>query len=51
MANAAPTEGAAIVLAAGFSSRFGSDKRVAILGTETLLDKVCSLYARVFDRV
>ena len=47
----APTEGAAIVLAAGFSSRFGSDKRVAKLGTQTLLDKVCNIYAKVFDRV
>lgn len=41
----------AIVLAAGFSRRFGRDKRLEPLGDGTLLSHTCSVYTSVFDRV
>ena len=43
--------GSAIVLAAGFSRRFGRDKRIEPVGTGTLLSRTCILYTSVFDRV
>ena len=43
--------GSAIVLAAGFSRRFGRDKRLEPLGDRTLLSRTCSLYTAVFARV
>lgn len=43
--------GSAIVLAAGFSRRFGRDKRMEPLGDRTLLSRTCSLYTATFDRV
>ena len=43
--------GVAIVLAAGFSRRFGRDKRLERLGSETLLQQVCKQYTNSFERV
>ncbi|MCY3883507.1 MAG: nucleotidyltransferase family protein [Gammaproteobacteria bacterium] len=43
--------GSAIILAAGYSRRFGSDKRVTPFGSGTLLSHTCSCYVDVFDRV
>lgn len=43
--------GSAIVLAAGFSRRFGRDKRLEPLGQDTLLAHTCRLYTAIFDRV
>lgn len=43
--------GTAVILAAGYSRRFGSDKRVTPFGCGTLLSHTCDCYAAVFDRV
>lgn len=43
--------GSALVLAAGFSRRFGRDKRIEPLGESTILSQTCGLYTSVFDRV
>ncbi len=43
--------GSAIVLAAGFSRRFGRDKRLEPIGKDRLLTHTCSLYSAIFDRV
>src|SRR6056297_791122 len=44
--------GAAILLAAGFSRRFGSDKRRHVLeGGQSLLSRSVALYARAFCRL
>lgn len=43
--------GSAIILAAGFSHRFGSDKRITPFGRGTLLSHTCYCYTKVFDRV
>jgi molybdopterin-guanine dinucleotide biosynthesis protein A len=40
-----------VVLAAGSSSRFGSDKARAVLGTKTLLEHVCARAAPQVDRL
>lgn len=45
------TGGAAILLAAGFSLRFGRDKRLERLGSDSLLNHVCRVYSEVFHRV
>lgn len=48
----APRIGGAIILAAGQSSRFGTDKRRASLGANTsLLQATVRRYAEVFDRL
>lgn len=44
-------KGAAILLAAGYSNRFGRDKRVERLGSDSLLNHVCRVYSEVFNRV
>ncbi len=44
-------QGAAIILAAGYSRRYGRDKRLEKLGTDSLLSYVCRLYSGVFNRV
>lgn len=43
--------GTAIVLAAGFSRRFGRDKRFEQLDGGTLLSRTCKTYTEVFERV
>ena len=45
------TVGTVIVLAAGFSRRFGRDKRIEPIGEGTLLSRTCNLYTNVFERV
>lgn len=42
--------GVGILLAAGSSSRFGSDKRVASIGGAPMIERTLSLYIPVFDR-
>ena len=43
--------GVAILLAAGSSSRFRSDKRVVAIGGAPMIERTLSLYISVFDRV
>lgn len=39
----------AVILGAGFARRFGSDKRLAPLGSSTVAETTLALYANVFD--
>mgnify|MGYP001158452061 CR=1 FL=1 len=39
----------AVILGAGFARRFGSDKRLALLGSSTVAETSLALYASVFD--
>jgi molybdenum cofactor cytidylyltransferase len=41
----------AVILAAGFGRRFGSDKRLAKLATRTVAETTLQTYASVFDHV
>ena len=43
-------DGAAILLAAGHSSRFGSDKRMATIGEEPMLRVTLAKYLQVFEK-
>lgn len=47
----ADAQGTAILLAAGYAHRFGRDKRLERLGSDSLLNYVCRLYSGVFNRV
>ena len=51
MTDAPEPRGAALLLAAGGSTRFGSDKRKLIFNEEPLLSYVVALYERVCPRV
>ena len=51
MTDALEPRGAALLLAAGGSTRFGSDKRKLIFNEEPLLSYVVALYERVCPRV
>ncbi len=51
MTDASEPRGAALLLAAGGSTRFGSDKRKLIFNEEPLLSYVVALYERVCPRV
>ena len=51
MTDASEPRGAALLLAAGGSARFGSDKRKLIFNEEPLLSYVVALYERVCPRV
>ncbi|MEC9239162.1 MAG: nucleotidyltransferase family protein [Pseudomonadota bacterium] len=51
MTDAPEPHGAALLLAAGGSTRFGSDKRKLIFNEEPLLSYVVALYERVCPRV
>ena len=51
MTDALAPRGAALLLAAGGSTRFGSDKRKLIFNEEPLLSYVVALYERVCTRV
>ena len=45
-------DGGALILAAGFGRRFGSDKRAHRLpGGQTLLQATCERYAEVYERI
>jgi molybdenum cofactor cytidylyltransferase len=39
----------AVILGAGFARRFGSDKRLALLGSSTVAETTLAIYAGVFD--
>ncbi len=39
----------AVILGAGFARRFGSDKRLALLGSSTVAETTLALYSSVFD--
>ena len=41
----------AVILGAGFARRFGSDKRLALLGSSTVAETTLALYASVFDEL
>ena len=48
MSKSSPRIGA-VLLGAGFARRFGSDKRLALLGNSTVAETTLALYATVFD--
>ncbi len=51
MSSDAQSTGAAIILAAGFSRRFGRDKRREQFKSDSLLEHTCGIYLEAFDRV